>query len=377
MWSPQRYKDEGKKLGRTDALLEDAITQSEALINSEYGLPSVVSLNHLSKRTGVALPTIRSYVNRSNHNAYESFSISKRSGGRRFIRVPSPNLMQIQRWINEHILSRVPVHVASQAFKKGNSIHQCAARHCGAQWLIKVDVADFFESISEIQVCRVFKELGYQPLVAFELARLCTIRTGSLSPRRSYNQWRVRSPNSEIADYRVKLLGYVPQGAPTSPLLSNLVMRDSDGEIARIASKYKLKYTRYSDDVALSMRSKDFDRRQAREVVNEVYKVLSRAGLKPQFRKTNIVPPGSKKIILGLNVNGQVPRLQKEYRDRIRQHLYYIQKLGPSSHAAKRGFDSIWGMKSHLRGMIDYANMIEPEYARVCMDKFEAVDWPV
>lgn len=377
MWSPQRYKDEGKKLGRTDALLEDAITQSEVVINSEYRLPSILSLNHLSKRTGVALRSIRSYVNRTDDEAYESFSIRKRSGGRRFIRVPSPNLMQIQRWINEHILTSVPVHTASHAFKKGNSTHQCAARHCGAQWLIKVDVADFFESISEIQVYRVFKELGYQPLVAFELARLCTIRTVSLSPRRLYSQWRVRKLNSEIPDYNVKLLGYVPQGAPTSPLLSNLVMRDRDYEIAEIALKYKLTYTRYSDDLALSTRSKDFDRRKAREVVNEIYKVISRAGLRPQFRKTNIVPPGSKKIVLGLNVDGPEPRLQKDYRDRIRQHLYYLQKLGPNTHAANRGFDSIWGLKSHLRGMIDYANMIEPEYARVCMDKFESIDWPV
>ncbi|WP_425408004.1 reverse transcriptase family protein [Hyphococcus sp.] len=377
MWSPQRYKDEGKKQGRTDELLENAITQSETLINSVYGLPSILSLSHLSMRTGVAFQTIRSYVNRGDHDAYGSFSIRKRSGGKRFIRVPSPNLMRVQRWINDHILARVPVHSASQAFKKGNSTYQCAAKHCGAQWLIKVDVADFFESISEIQVYRVFKELGYQPLVAFELARLCTIRSAWLSPRRQYKQWRVHKSNAEIADYSVDLLGYVPQGAPTSPLLSNLIMRDCDDEITGIAAKYKLTYTRYSDDLAMSTRSKDFDRRKARQVVNEIYRVLSRSGFRPQFRKTNIVPPGSKKIVLGLNVDGGMPRLQKEYRDRIRQHLYYLQKLGPSSHAAERGFDSIWGMKSHLKGMIDYANMIEPKYARVCLDKFKAVDWPI
>ena len=377
MWSPQRYKDEGKKQGRADALLEDAIAQSEVLINSEHSLPPILSLNHLSKRTGVSHSIIRSYVNRTNHDAYASFSIRKRSGGRRFIRVPSPDLMHVQRWINEHILTPVPVHTASKAFKKGNSIQHCAARHCGAQWLIKVDVADFFESISEIQVYRVFKGLGYQPLVAFELARLCTIRSSWLSPRRLYNQWQIHNFNSEIADYRVELLGYLPQGAPTSPLLSNLVMRDCDSQIAKISSKYQLNYTRYSDDLTLSTRSKDFDRSKAREVINEIYKVLSQSGLLPRLRKTNIVPSGSKKIVLGLNVDGEKPRLQKEYRDRIRQHLYYLQKFGPSSHAAERGFDSIWGMKSHLKGMIDYANMIEPEYARNCLNKFQAIDWPI
>ena len=130
-------------------------------------------------------------------------------------------------------------------------------------------------------------------------------------------------------------------------------------------------------DLIFSTRSKMFNRVTAKEVVQKVYGILSRAGFRPQYRKTKIIPPGSKKIVLGLNVDGAVPRLQKEFKDRLRQHLYYLEKLGPIEHANRREFDSVWGMKCHIKGLIDYANMIEPEYSMLCLEKFEKFEWPV
>lgn len=377
MWSPQSYKQRGLNDGFSEELLETSISQTEIVLNSQYCLPSVLSLKHLAERTGVNYQELRGFVNRSNHDAYRKFSIQKRSGGRRFIHVPRPDLMHIQRWLNEYILKPIPVHSASSAFTSGSSIQECAAKHCGAKWLIKFDVADFFESISEIQVFRLFKECGYQPIVAFEMARLCTAPTSWKSPRENYKQWRVWRDNKEIPEYNEKLLGYLPQGAPTSPLISNLVMRECDDKLSKIARKYKLTYTRYSDNLSFSTRSKDFCRKRAQQVTFEVYKALSEAGYRPQYRKTKIIPPNSKKIILGLNVDGVQPRLQKEYKDRIRQHLYFLENRGVSEHIANRAFDSIWGFKSHLRGMIDYAKMIEPDYAQKCYEKFSKIDWPV
>ena len=100
-------------------------------------------------------------------------------------------------------------------------------------------------------------------------------------------------------------------------------------------------------------------------------------GFRPQFRKTTIVPPGSKKIVLGLNVDSEQPRLAKHTRDSIRQHLYYLEKMDPVQHAFNRQFDSVWGLKMHLRGLIDYANMVEPDFAKACLAKFNAIEWPV
>lgn len=139
----------------------------------------------------------------------------------------------------------------------------------------------------------------------------------------------------------------------------------------------RYKITRYSDDLSFSTRSKTFTRDLAKAVINDVYKLLAEQGYKPQYRKTKIISPGSKKIILGLNVEGTLPRLQKEYKDRIRQHLYYIDTFGISAHILNKGFDSVWGFKSHLKGLIDYAKMIEPDFAESMLEKFHNYDWPV
>src|SRR5690606_35131925 len=279
-------------------------------------LPSVLTLKHLSERTNVSLKQLRSYVDRSDLEAYTKFSIAKRSGGRRFIKVPAPPLNYIQKWIHQHILQPIPTHKSNFAFIRGRSIKDCAARHSGAKWLIKLDIVNFFETISELQVFSVFNSLGYQPLISFELARLCTIGSPENSPRKLYKHWWAIKKYKAIIDYDQLLLGYLPQGAPSSPLLSNLVMRSCDRKITAIAKKYKLTYTRYSDDITLSTRSSDFSREISKDVIKEVNQILSKQGYLPHFKKTKVVPVGAKKVVLGLNVDGPVPRLQKQYKDR-------------------------------------------------------------
>tara|TARA_R110000772_G_scaffold49123_6_gene112707 strand:+ start:17297 stop:17506 length:210 start_codon:yes stop_codon:yes gene_type:complete len=68
--------------------------------------------------------------------------------------------------------------------------------------------------------------------------------------------------------------------------------------------------------------------------------------------------------------------LRREFKDSLKQHLYYLKKFGPIDHANARQFDSVWGLKSHLRGKIDYAGMIEPDYGERLKDQFERIDWP-
>jgi hypothetical protein len=91
--------------------------------------------------------------------------------------------MSLQRWMNENILQHAALHEASVAFSNGDTIREAAAAHCECEWLIKVDIRNFFESITEAQVFRVFESIGYQPLIAFEMARLCT-RVGDRKTRR-------------------------------------------------------------------------------------------------------------------------------------------------------------------------------------------------
>lgn len=376
LWSPHIYVAEGERRGLSEDLLNTAVEQIESLEFGSHKLPSLLSLNHLSVRTDVPYLYLRGIVNRSDHEAYRKFSIRKRSGGRRFIHVPAPGLGIVQRWMNTHILRKVPPHQCSYAFSPGSSIIACASRHCGARWLIKMDITGFFESISEIQVYRVFLGLGYQPLVAFELARLTTIGPADFSPRHNDRAWKVLKDNESIPTYSEAVLGYLPQGAPSSPMLSNLVMKNLDQEILSAAKDSGLTYTRYSDDLTFSTRRRDFRRQDASALIHDVQKIISPVGFRPQHRKTKVVSPGSRKIVLGLLVDEKQPRLRKEFKDNLRQHMYFLEKRGPAEHAKARNFHTLWGMKCHLRGLIDFAKMVEPDYSKVLLDRFVKLDWP-
>lgn len=235
--------------------------------------------------------------------------------------------------------------------------------------MIKLDILDFFGSISEMQAYRVFLSLGYQPLVSFEMGRLCTYRPKHdmppdyVSPRFQIPSGRIEKRNRVIESYNHPYMGTLPQGAPTSPMLANLAMRDIDEKISAIASRFGLNYTRYSDDLTFSTRN-DFDRQQASLLIQEIAKLLIKRGLMLNRQKTAVIPPGARKIVLGLLVDGDLPRLSRSFKDRIRQHLYYLEKFGPDQHVSKRDFDSIGGFFRHLKGLIDFAHMIEPQYAR-------------
>lgn len=373
MWAPQRYISVGQARGSELSLLENAVEQIGALANRSPSLPAILTLKHLAVRSGTDYTELRRAVARD-AVAYRNFHIRKRSGGRRYIQIPPDDLMRAQRWLSEHVLARIDPHPRSFAFSKNASTKRCAAQHSGARWLVKMDVSGFFGSISEIQVYRVFLKAGYQPLVAFELARLATYAPQE-SPRYLRAAWVRRKPYSQIWAYAKDRIGYLPQGAPSSPMLSNLVMHDIDEELEKVASEYGLTYTRYSDDLTFSTR-RSFDRAQAKRLISAVTRRLAQSGLRVNDKKTVVVPPSARKIVLGLLVNGDEPRLTKEFRSSLRQHLYYMGVLGPITHANRRGFDTVSGLYNHVLGLINYANMIEPDFAKKAREQFDQISWP-
>jgi RNA-directed DNA polymerase len=373
MWNPQRYRIDGLSRGLHQATLDTAVTQIEAVTRQMPSMPAVLTLRHLAERTQVDYKVLREIVE-SPFNSYRSFLVAKRSGGSRRIHVPSPALMRVQRWIAQHVLNRNAAHQNSFAFEHNKSIFDCAARHVGATWLIKVDLSDFFGSISEISVYRLFRSFGYQPLVAFELARMCSICPHN-SSRYQLRSWKVWRRYETISSYGSKFIGRLPQGAPTSPMLSNLIMRNLDVTITALAAQARVTYTRYSDDITFSTTG-DFDRPRAAKLVAQLAAALRGKGLYLNRRKTVVVPPGARKIVLGLLVDGCQPRLTSEFKNRLRQHLYFLETRGPIEHAKARGFETITGMYRHIKGLIDYANMVESQYAKHMLQRFNALSWP-
>ena len=337
-------------------------------------------MGHLAYMVDVPWEFLRTVVSRGDLNPYRLFRIRKRSttGSKRYrvICVPDVRLLRTQTWIAQNILRTASPHHAITAFALGDDIISASEIQCNARWLIKLDVENFFESINEISAYRVFVSLDYQPLVAFELGRLCTrlrVRPGICKNPR----WRSRAWNHKIGAYYSGELGYLPQGAPTSPTLSNLSVAEFDEDLETIAKANDLRYSRYADDISLSTQDPSFRRTKAVTIIRKVYGAMVKHGLSPNHGKTQIRPPGSRKIVLGLLVDGPRPRVTKEFKSRIRMHLYYLNhpNIGPVRHAENRGFDSIIGLRAHVRGLTAHAQLVEPEYAGARLEEFNNIAW--
>jgi len=363
-------------------LLAYLVTVGKRITQAHRDVQPVFTLRHLAALSGVDYGFLRQTVARRTE-AYAEFRIKKRVAEHllpqyRTICAPSPSLMKVQRWITQNILAHVPAHGCSVAFSKGDRIYKAVEPHCPAKWLVKLDIQSFFESISEATVYRLFSSLGFEPLIAFEMARLCT--RDQHDARNKKEQWENHGlgPPYVIGQYMHSVQGHLPQGAPTSPMLANLVCRGLDERLVAIAEEQDLRYTRYADDMTFSSPDPDFGREMAKALVRRVYHELARQGLSPNTAKTTVVPPSARKIVLGLSVEEETPRLARHFKDLLRQHIHYLThpEVGPHKHAAARKFASLAGLRHHVGGLLAYAAQIEPEWAAKQRMRFLDVDWP-
>ena len=153
---------------------------------------------------------------------YRDFTIPKRSGGERRILAPDDDLKKLQRRILHRLLGRLRAHPAAMGFERNRSIVTNARAHVGRAAVLRMDVVDFFPSTSARRVSNYFRRIGWNLQAARLLVRLCCHEGG------------------------------LPQGAPTSPRLSNLVNYRLDARLAGMARKLSAVYTRYADDITVS-----------------------------------------------------------------------------------------------------------------------------
>src|SRR5216684_2573601 len=148
--SPHLYRGLGEKNRVPESVIEASLMQAQLV--EDLGLPAVLTLKHLAHRTGVSYGYLRNIAERR-IDPYTDISIARRNGRpMRAISIPDPILMGIQRWILDRILTMLPMHHNSYAYTAGTSIRQCAQKHLGARWLVKLDIRDFFQSINEARV---------------------------------------------------------------------------------------------------------------------------------------------------------------------------------------------------------------------------------
>lgn len=374
-WAPHLYRQTGQQKGVPKAIIDESLSQANQV--QDKGLPAILTLRHLAYQTNVPYKNLYQVVSRD-IDPYRTFPIRKRSGGWRYINVPQFGLLRVQKYIDRFVLSKIPDSPYSYAFKSKISIANCAKRHLGCRWLVKIDLRHFFESLSEIQTYRVFTEAGYNNLVSLELARLCTKVLPVSSKKYSKSNWKSDRHIFRYSFYKdtYNRIGHLPQGAPTSPRLSNLIVRGLDSEIVEAADEYDLTYTRYADDMTFSTGSRCFSKKKGRDFINKIYSLLPKYGLRPHPQKAQIVPPGARKIVLGLLVDGDKVRLTKHFRSKLECHLYYCVK-DPTSHETNRGFASVLGLKNYVNGLLAYANQVDPDYVNKILSDVGKPDWPI
>jgi retron-type reverse transcriptase len=181
-------------------------------------------IDELARRLGCDAATLAAV-----EPSYREVYVPKRSGGKRLLCVPDDNLKAIQRTILRRLLGRLRCHAAVTGFQRGESIVSHARRHVRRAVVVRLDLKDFFPSTRERRVYRYFRKIGWNRPAARLLRRLCTHRAG------------------------------VPQGAPTSPRLSNLVNYRLDCRLAAMANKLGAGYSRYADDLTFSFTVDDRD----------------------------------------------------------------------------------------------------------------------
>ncbi|MBQ2167714.1 MAG: retron St85 family RNA-directed DNA polymerase [Prevotella sp.] len=292
---------------------------------SKSGAPVIFNVKHLALLIGVDFRALKRmlYVR---DRFYRSFSIKKRNGGERLIEAPYPSLKMVQRWILDNIL--VPsafVHPCSVGFISKKTITDNARPHLGHSVLLKMDIKDFFPSVTEELVRSYFSNLGYRSDLASTLAYLC------------------------CKD------GRLPQGSPTSPMLSNVLFYEMDNQLSKIAFWDGLSYTRYADDLAFSG-----DRIRI-SIIDNVAAIVLKYGLRINNEKTRRSGSTSRKIITGVSVSsGEKLTIPREVKRVIRQKVFYVLKYGLTDHLKHiQSRDLLAGYR--LLGLLAYWHSVEPE----------------
>lgn len=292
-----------------------------AAILFSHHVPVIYNTSHLSALVGYKKEYLNKAIFHTNH-FYRDFEIVKKNGKKRAIAEPLPSLKEIQLWILKNILYEVPVSPFAKAYKPKISLLENLKFHKQQPKVFTLDLENFFPSIKQKSIEKIFIHLGYSRILSNMLAGLCCKNDA------------------------------LPQGGPTSPYLSNLFFKDADTIISDYCKKRKIRYTRYADDLSFSG---DFD---VQELLNKVTETVADLKLNINKSKTKLMTPNSRQTVTGIVVN-QKPQVAFEKRNELRQALYYIQKFGIDEHIRHQKIKQA-NYLEHLLGKITFILQINP-----------------
>jgi hypothetical protein len=292
--------------------------------------------------------------------------VAKPRGGSRLLEIPSPLLRRTQRRLHDLLLKHVPAHPAAHGFRPGRSAVTNAVEHCGRAVVLRFDLTDFFPSIPAGRVFGLFRTLGYPEPVVRLLASLCTVRL----PRPA---WATRpNPARDGSDYPkwVRLNArHLPQGAPTSPAVANLVAYRLDRRLAALAEACGATYTRYADDFTFS--GGEELRRASRRFGRRALLIAAEEGFCVNRGKSRTLTRAARQAVTGLVVNVR-PNVPRADFDLLKAILTNCVRHGPASQNRANAPD----FRAHLAGRVSHVASANRVRGRKLWAIFDRIAWP-
>ncbi|XXX79877.1 reverse transcriptase family protein [Sorangium sp. So ce134] len=333
------------------------------------GLPDLPGAGELASALGLSIPRLRwlAYhreVDTGTH--YRRWLIPKRDGSARAISSPKRDLKRAQRWALRNLFEKLPVHAAAHGFLASRSIVTNAAAHAGADTIVKVDIKDFFPTITWRRVRGLLRKAGVAEGPATLVALLATEAPREVVQFRGQTLYVATGPR------------VLPQGAPTSPAITNAICLRLDRRMSGLARKLGLRYTRYADDLTFSYRAPEEAPRLAGAarprapvgaLLRGVREILSAEGFRLHPSKTVVMRKGSRQKVTGLVVNGAgepVPAARVP-RERVRA-------LRAAIRNRELGRPGKGETLAQLKGLAAFVHMTDPVRGRAFLRRIEALE---
>lgn len=335
-------------------------------------LPALPTLGALSDWIGLPFAQLAWFADAEGYRAaaaqestrhYTYHWRPRKTGDPRLLEAPKPILKGIQRQILRRILDPVPVHNAAHGFRKGRSCLTAAQLHAGEEIVLTLDLKDFFLSVPIRQVHGLFRSLGYPWAVARFLTGLCSTHTPAAVLAEAPRLGGLWHGSRSLLRH-----AHLPQGAPSSPALTNLCVWRLDRRLDGLARSFGARYTRYADDLAFSgdrafaLRSDSFPRL--------VEQICLDQGFTVNPRKTRILRQHERQRLTGLVVNQHV-NVARDSFDRLKAILHNCRRHGPEGQNREGHID----FRAHLDGRVTWVERVNPRKGRRLRRLFERIDW--
>ncbi|WP_303818948.1 reverse transcriptase family protein [Ruminococcus flavefaciens] len=269
---------------------------------------------------------------------YNKFYIDEKHK-KRLIEAPSKKLKSIQKWILNNILEQLDTSEYAYGFRKGRSILQNALCHLGKKNVLCLDIKDFFGSIDEKTVFWLFRNIGFTSEASKTLKKLCCYKKA------------------------------LPQGAPTSPCIANIVCINMDKKLAQLAKKYNAVYSRYADDITFSSDEDiSFLSKEVEKIIRKYNFFLN--------DKTKYYSGDHPKFITGLVVHKDKIRVPKKIKRELSKEIHFCRKFGVDMHLNNSGAEKRVNYREYLYGKAYYIKMVEHETGEKFLGMLNMIDWP-